>query len=82
MLTPNVPEFNRLLEAAKRHCAQNILESSASLDQFPSENLKDGKEHSLADMKKILDGLNSSTEEEKIKYLSISMGGVTVLRKG
>ena len=77
-----MPEFNRLVEAAKKHCVQNVLESIASMDQFPSDNLEDGQEHSLADMKKILNGLNSSTEEEKIKYLSISMGGVTVLRKG
>lgn len=52
--------------------------SAASL----SEGLQDGEEHSLVDMQNILLGLNSSTEEEKTKYLSIAMGGVTVLRKG
>ena len=92
VLTPNVPEFNRLIEAAKKHYSEKILlRSSTSVKElssadcsaaFLSEGLQDGEEHSLVDMKKILTGLNSSTEEEKTKYLSIAMGGVTVLRKG
>jgi hypothetical protein len=92
VLTPNVPEFNRLIESAKRHYSEKVLlRSSTSLKESSSAEcsaallsggLEDGEEHSLVDMEKILLGLNSSTEEEKTKYLSIAMGGVTVLRKG
>jgi hypothetical protein len=87
-----VPEFNRLIESAKKHYLEKVLlrsttsvKESSSAERsatFLSEGLQDGEEHSLVDMQKILLGLNSSTEEEKTKYLSIAMGGVTVLRKG
>ena len=81
-----MPEFNRLVEAAKKHYTEKVLlESIASVDQsaaIRSEDLKEGEEHSSADIKKILLGLNSNLDEEKTKFLSIALGGVTVLRKG
>lgn len=91
-----MPEFNRLVESAKKHYSEKVLlRSSSSVKEcssaefsearsapFLSEGLQDGEGHSLLDMKMILVGLNSSLDEEKTKYLSIAMGGVTVLRKG
>jgi hypothetical protein len=108
ILTPNLPEFNRLVASAiKRYTTiLNKLESNLELEKEPDkkksknsrqreeigdlsssvvlENISSNvfEEHSIEDVTKILAGLASNVEEEKVRYLSIAFGHVTILKKG
>ena len=58
---------------------EQIVDPSSPVAQVNSDHLE---EHSIEDVKKILLGLSSSVEEEKVRFLSIAFGYVTIVKKG
>ena len=58
---------------------EQIVDPSSPVAQVNSDHLE---EHSIEDVKKILLGLSSSVEEEKVRFLSIAFGCVTIVKKG
>lgn len=94
ILTPNAPEFDRLVAGAIRY----ILQGGAAIDNGSSSRT-DGRNDidsnkgnndsnnntdvfNRNDMQRFVIGLESIDVETRLKYLCLALGGVTIVRKG
>ena len=77
ILTPNIVEFNRLVASAILYYEKNINEKKSNIKEYKTPN-----NYSLEKMEEILLGLKSEREEIKLKYLCVSFGNLTILKKG
>ena len=108
ILSPNAPEFDRLITAAKLYYSKiliqkteetktssqeegskkgeiNLISVENMLIEEHSESkkiLRKPEECSSEQVRAILKGLESLEKEEQVKYLSIALGNVVIIKKG